>query len=392
MLYLQTKQQFRPVPLDCKPVVVHFSPWYDSSETHQRVHNHIVQLANCVRIRVKTWREFVESIREEEPNFITIHQSIIDINHHSVEEFGDTIQSLVQYLPKNKYNQLVPVAIGIEKDTTQQFVESLKQAGFAGIWPTGATFGVDGCVAAMKEFLSNKEYWPEKTIGQLPSVPVRPIHICFRSDVHEYITPAMREDFARMLNLDIAYCAGWSDLHQAIDRGADQMIVHTGMLEHLNLTATQIIEMIHTRMTLSGRTMAIMVGIEPETPLSVVRELKKTTILGICPSAVHWGTKETSQAVQALIDRQAHWPRHIIDQLPGNRPNVIKNTNGITLTARQQEVADLICRRGLSNKQIAKTLMLSESTVKIHVSAVLKSFGVRNRTQLALSAGTGLKA
>ena len=164
------------------------------------------------------------------------------------------------------------------------------------------------------------------------------------------------------------------------------------MLDHLEVTATQIIEMINTHSALAGRTMAIMVGIEPNTPLSFVRELKKTSVLGVCPSAAHWGTEETSRAVQSLTDRKPYWPKHIIDQLPGNKPAAVKNNNGITLTTRQQEVADLICRRGLSNKQIAKTLMLSESTVKIHVSAVLKSFGVRNRTQLALSAGTGLKA
>jgi DNA-binding NarL/FixJ family response regulator len=88
-----------------------------------------------------------------------------------------------------------------------------------------------------------------------------------------------------------------------------------------------------------------------------------------------------------------YWPKHIIEQLPGQPAQTkIQRSGLVTLTVRQQEVMDLICRRGLSNKQIAKTLNLSESTVKIHVSAVMRAHGVRNRTQLALTAGAGLQA
>jgi DNA-binding NarL/FixJ family response regulator len=63
----------------------------------------------------------------------------------------------------------------------------------------------------------------------------------------------------------------------------------------------------------------------------------------------------------------------------------MQNTNNLPrLTNRQQEVFNLIANRGISNKQIARTLGISESTVKIHVSAVMRNLCVRNRTQLAL--------
>ena len=58
--------------------------------------------------------------------------------------------------------------------------------------------------------------------------------------------------------------------------------------------------------------------------------------------------------------------------------------NFIELTPRQRDIFDLIATRGISNKQIARVLGISESTVKIHVSAVMRNFCVRNRTQLAL--------
>lgn len=61
----------------------------------------------------------------------------------------------------------------------------------------------------------------------------------------------------------------------------------------------------------------------------------------------------------------------------------VKN-NFSELTTRQREVFNMIATRGASNKQIARTLGVSESTVKIHVSAIMRNLCVQNRTQLAL--------
>lgn len=66
--------------------------------------------------------------------------------------------------------------------------------------------------------------------------------------------------------------------------------------------------------------------------------------------------------------------------------------NNIVLTSRQHEVLVLLCHRGIGNKAIANVLNISESTVKIHVSAILKKYGVRNRTQLVLAVNNDLKA
>jgi DNA-binding NarL/FixJ family response regulator len=54
------------------------------------------------------------------------------------------------------------------------------------------------------------------------------------------------------------------------------------------------------------------------------------------------------------------------------------------LTHRQREVLQRL-REGKSNKQIAHELGLSEGTVKIHMTAIFKSLGVRNRTQAAMA-------
>ena len=55
------------------------------------------------------------------------------------------------------------------------------------------------------------------------------------------------------------------------------------------------------------------------------------------------------------------------------------------LTPREQDVLQHLAA-GLSNKAIAKTLDISENTVKFHVAALLDKFGVGSRTEVVVRA------
>jgi non-specific serine/threonine protein kinase len=51
------------------------------------------------------------------------------------------------------------------------------------------------------------------------------------------------------------------------------------------------------------------------------------------------------------------------------------------LTRREREVANLVAR-GLTNRQIATDLSVSEHTAATHVSRILKKLGLRSRAQI----------
>ena len=55
------------------------------------------------------------------------------------------------------------------------------------------------------------------------------------------------------------------------------------------------------------------------------------------------------------------------------------------LTRRQHEIVSLVST-GLSNKEIARRLNVTEGTVKLHLHAIYAKLGIPNRTKLALFA------
>lgn len=61
------------------------------------------------------------------------------------------------------------------------------------------------------------------------------------------------------------------------------------------------------------------------------------------------------------------------------------NERAASLTDREREVLAEIAR-GRSNREIARALVLSEKTVKTHVSSILAKLGLSDRTQAALFA------
>lgn len=88
------------------------------------------------------------------------------------------------------------------------------------------------------------------------------------------------------------------------------------------------------------------------------------------------------QAAEAA-DPMAHLDGHA--SAAGAAGAAVLDAVDVPLTPRQREVLALL-GQGKSNKEIARILDLSEGTVKLHVTAILKALNVNNRTGAVVAA------
>jgi DNA-binding NarL/FixJ family response regulator len=72
-----------------------------------------------------------------------------------------------------------------------------------------------------------------------------------------------------------------------------------------------------------------------------------------------------------------------LSRRPDGKP--ADDTDLATLTQRERETLELIAR-GLTNTEIAHAFVVSETTVKTHVSRVLMKLGVRDRVHAVIYA------
>lgn len=92
-------------------------------------------------------------------------------------------------------------------------------------------------------------------------------------------------------------------------------------------------------------------------------------------------------ALEALLDGRVALP----DGVTAAQPGQTADPAAWRLTGRQREVLALLVA-GLPNKRIAQRLGIAESTVKIHVSALLRELGAASRTQALIAvARAGLR-
>jgi DNA-binding NarL/FixJ family response regulator len=78
---------------------------------------------------------------------------------------------------------------------------------------------------------------------------------------------------------------------------------------------------------------------------------------------------------RTVIDRMSHQPT----------PDIDSTVRLEELTPREREVLGLVAR-GLSNKEIAATLVIEESTVKTHIKRILMKLRLRDRIQAVIFA------
>jgi DNA-binding NarL/FixJ family response regulator len=91
---------------------------------------------------------------------------------------------------------------------------------------------------------------------------------------------------------------------------------------------------------------------------------------------------ELSAVVRNLLDRQQMVQSELQVRVQGEPMRERKSVaGGVSLTGREQEVLTLLCR-GLSNRHIGQSLMLSPRTVEKYVSRLFQRTETTNRTDL----------
>lgn len=90
-------------------------------------------------------------------------------------------------------------------------------------------------------------------------------------------------------------------------------------------------------------------------------------------------------ALQALVEGRLHFPSELLSPSDVDFPSPDEESQPrtIRLTPRQKDVLQWILK-GCTNHAIATALGISAETVKLHVSAIFRAYGVHSRTQLVL--------
>ncbi|QXX75464.1 response regulator transcription factor [Methylovirgula sp. HY1] len=131
----------------------------------------------------------------------------------------------------------------------------------------------------------------------------------------------------------------------------------------------------------------------PYLPIMIVSSLEDRDIVqqalffgaaGFVPKSAK--KAEIAAALATVMSGAIYLPCSLADAKRAHPPKVDMVARLATLTPQQLRVLQML-RQGLLNKQIAFELAVGETTVKAHVTEVLRKLGVSNRTQAVIETG-----
>lgn len=109
----------------------------------------------------------------------------------------------------------------------------------------------------------------------------------------------------------------------------------------------------------------------------LLKDVSPTDLIEAIRAAYHGEARLHPIVMRKLMNQVAA-------QIPTDQPNTSSPPTS-DLTERELDVLRLVAE-GLSNREIAARLIISEKTVKTHVSSLLNKLGLEDRTRLAIFA------
>ncbi|SMX32636.1 response regulator [Maliponia aquimaris] len=172
-----------------------------------------------------------------------------------------------------------------------------------------------------------------------------------------------------------------SDALDALDEGAHPDVI----VLDLNLPDVNGLDGLIRLKTAAGGTPVVVVSSMADNRM--VSSVMRAGARGFVPKHSQRGIFR--QAFDALSRNEVFLPEGFVDVadagFPGDTPDDAVSRLS-TLTNQQARILQLICE-GKLNKQIAYDLSIAETTVKAHVTAIMRKLGVQSRTQAVLLAG-----
>lgn len=114
---------------------------------------------------------------------------------------------------------------------------------------------------------------------------------------------------------------------------------------------------------------------------SIADDIRKTGAYGYIPKSA--STENLIAALQTVLAGDRCFitgDKQVSNHFTSDTQQVVQSKNSIRLSEREKEVLRLLAK-GQPNKEIARKLNISNTTVKSHVVSIFRSLNVHNRTQ-----------
>ena len=129
----------------------------------------------------------------------------------------------------------------------------------------------------------------------------------------------------------------------------------------------------------------------PNIPVVVISSNETDKAVNV---AMHFGAKgyipksfnsrKIAHGIMSVLQGGSFIPEKFIEAVDEQTPEFLSSIQRVKeLTPKQLRVLECL-KEGLSNREIADKLFVTEATIKAHVSAIFKKFNVTSRTQVVL--------
>lgn len=201
-----------------------------------------------------------------------------------------------------------------------------------------------------------------------------------------------------LMDVRMPHCDGLEAARRILERDGQREVTESERVRIIMLTTFDIDEYVYSAVR-AGASGFLLKDTPPEQLLEAIRTVHRGDAV-IAPSA----TRRLLEHMIPVLDSPAGVPAApVAESVPVTPPAVASELPKATfipaepaqdyphrelieqLSPREFEVLGLIAR-GLSNAEITRELVLSEATVKTHVSHVLAKLGARDRVQAVIMA------